>query len=96
VRKLVAATGPGRAPEPCLLLGAPPEFLIVRHPLPLPDRAVVRRRQGEQLGRRQLQSQSVLPSLSSFPRCPHRNTGTAPRRPEAPNRGRNPLPGERP
>jgi hypothetical protein len=39
VRKLVAATGPGRAPEPCLLPGAPPEFLVVGHPLPLPDRA---------------------------------------------------------
>jgi hypothetical protein len=60
------------------------------------NRAAVRRLQAEQLGCRQLPPQSVLPSLSSFPRCPHRITGTAPRRPEAPNRGRNPLPGERP
>jgi hypothetical protein len=42
VRNLVAATGPGRAPEPCLLPGAPPEFLIVRHPLPLLDRSADR------------------------------------------------------
>jgi hypothetical protein len=39
VRKLVAATGPSRAPEPCLLPGASPEFLDIRHPLRLLDRA---------------------------------------------------------
>jgi hypothetical protein len=39
LKKLVTAADQAAPRSPCLLPGAPPEFLIVRRPLPLPDRA---------------------------------------------------------
>jgi hypothetical protein len=93
-RRTLLSLSPIRVvPKPLLLL-----LHLLEHPssLALSPSTNRHRRRGEALCRRRLLSLSVLLSLSPFPRCTRRTTGTPPRCLGARSQGRNLPPRQAP